>query len=163
MSRRAMVVGGLMAVLLLTVIALDAWSEWKDLPSPGYVWRELRNAPGLLALAAFFFVIVFLVMCTWSVGLGRWGKVVVAVILAGAVLAAIGGYGVSRWTQYDWSGPVTSQRVDRFLASGQAFGLILWLGGVLVVAGTIMLTVVATRQTWQHRKQVFPFLYRSRE
>ncbi len=163
MSRRAMVFGALMAVLLLTLLALDVWSEWKDLPSPGYVWRELQNAPGLTALVVLAFVSTFVVFCAWSVGFGRWEKVALVVLFAGAAVSTVGAWGGAALARYDWSGPVTPEGADRFLTYMRAVVLVLTFGGTVFFVGSAVLVMASAVRTWQHRKRVFPFFYKSRE
>lgn len=163
MSRRAMVVAGFMGVLLLALIALDMWYELKDLPSLGYVWREFWRDPELIALAGFFSVIVFLVLCTQSVGLGRWGKVGLVAILVGVAVAGLGWLGLYAVIHFGGPSPATSQQVDRLVACAQGALLAGSVGLGVCVAGCVLFVVASAVRTWRHRKRISLFPRKGRE
>ena len=163
MSRRAMVVGALMAVLLLTVIALDVWYEWKDLPSPGYVWREFWGDPELIVLAVVVSVALFLVFCMQSVGLGRWGKVGLATILLGAAVAGLGWLSLYAVIHFGGPDPVTSQQAERLAACALGAMLTAYAGLWVCAAGCALFLVASAVRTWRYRKRISLFPREGRE
>ncbi len=163
MSRRAMVVVGSMGVLLLALIALHMWYELKDLPSLGYVWRELWSAPGLVALVVLAIVSTFVVFCAWSIGFGRWEKAALVALFAGAVVSTVGAWGGYALARYEWSGPVTPEGAERFVTYMRAVVLALTFGGTVFVVGSAVLVVASAVRTWRHRKRISLFPRKGRE